>query len=84
MSESQSPSTGRPYGVERVCRVWRVAQSSFYARKQRESRPQPVPNRRGPKPSVLDERLLQFIREDLDASPFTGEGQQGVGAVNVR
>lgn len=80
MSESLSPSTGRPYGVERVCRVWRVARSSFYARKQRESRSRAVLKRRGPKPSVSDERLLQFIREDLDASPFTGEGHRKVWA----
>ena len=80
MRASRSPATGRPYGVERVCRVWRVARSSFYARKHRESQPRPAPNRRGPKPSVSDDRLLQLIREDLDGSPFKGEGHRKVWA----
>ena len=34
MAEATSPAAGRPYGVARVCRVWEVAKSSFYAARQ--------------------------------------------------
>jgi hypothetical protein len=34
MAEATSPAAGRPYGVARVCRVWEVARSSFYAARQ--------------------------------------------------
>src|SRR3712207_4546482 len=30
MSRTASPSTGRPYGLARVCRIWRVARASVY------------------------------------------------------
>jgi putative transposase len=31
MSRTSSPSANRPYGLARVCRVWRMARSSVYA-----------------------------------------------------
>ena len=30
MSVATSPSTQRPYGVQRVCRIWAVPRSTFY------------------------------------------------------
>ena len=30
MSQATSPSTGKPYGLARVCRVWSVARSTVY------------------------------------------------------
>jgi len=30
MSQATSPSTGKPYGLARVCRVWGVARSTVY------------------------------------------------------
>ena len=30
MSAATSPSTHRPYGVQRVCRIWAVPRSTFY------------------------------------------------------
>ena len=30
MAAATSPSTGRSYGVTRVCAIWGVARSSFY------------------------------------------------------
>ena len=30
MSQTVSPSSGRPYGLARVCRVWRAARASVY------------------------------------------------------
>ena len=78
MSAAISPATQRPYGVQRVCRVWAVPRSTFY----RATRPtEPVPARpRGPKPSLEDAGLLAAIQADLAASPFTGEGHRKVWA----
>ena len=38
------------------------------------------PQWRGPKPKFLDAELLNAIRADLAASPFTGEGHRKVWA----
>jgi hypothetical protein len=69
MSAATSTSTGRSYGVERVCRVWEVPRLSFYAQ-QVEVKPTARSGRRGPKPRVSDQELLKLIREDLAASPW--------------
>jgi putative transposase len=83
MAKATSPATGRRYGVARVCQVWDVPRSSFYAA-QRPSEaaagPQPSPARRGPKPALSDEDLLAAIRADLARSPWTGEGHRKVWA----
>ena len=34
MNGAQSISTRRAYGLQRICRVWRCARSSVYARRQ--------------------------------------------------
>ena len=64
MAEAISPTTGRRYGVERVCRVWGLARSSFYAARSAgaEERPQRTPGRRGPKPAISDADLFAAIR----------------------
>jgi putative transposase len=83
MAAATSPGTGRPYGVERVCRAWDVARSSFYAwRRHAGSGPRLAPSssRRGPKPAIPDEALLAAIRADLRRSPWTGEGHRKVWA----
>jgi transposase InsO family protein len=46
-------------------------------RADEENIPKP---RRGPKPKISDEELLEFIKEDLDSSPFIGEGHRKVWA----
>lgn len=84
MSVAISPSTARPYGVERVCSVWEIPRSTFYARQAAEADPadariRPM-KKRGPKPLVTDETLLGLIREDLATSPFLGEGHRKVWA----
>ena len=63
MSAAISPSTQRPYGVQRVCRVWAVPRSTFY----RASRPaNTAPAKpRGARPSIDDASLLAAIRADL-------------------
>ena len=77
-----SPTTGRRYGVARVCRVWELPRSSFYAARQKAATaaPPPPPRRRGPTPAVSDEALLAAIRADLARSPWHGEGHRKVWA----
>ena len=82
MADAPSPATGRCYGVARVCRVWEVPRSSFYAARLADAGSQPEPGRarRGPKPVVSDTDLLAAIRADLARSPWTGEGHRKVWA----
>jgi putative transposase len=82
MAEATSPAIGQRYGVRRVCQVWKVPRSSFYAARQAAaaSGPAKLPARRGPTPAVSDDALLAAIRKDLDLSPWTGEGHRKVWA----
>jgi transposase InsO family protein len=82
MSRETSAGAGKPYGLERVCRVLEFPRSTIYAQEQRQAA-KVVPlhrARRGPKPKVSDADLLAAIRADLAASPFTGEGHRKVWA----
>ena len=78
MSQTVSPGADQPYGVQRVCRIWEQARSTFY-HANRPASDEP-PKRRGPRPSISDENLLALIRHDLATSPFTGEGHRKVWA----
>ncbi len=80
MSVATSPVTGHPYGVARVCFVWDVARSTYYAQAPRGAAECTKPKRRGPMPEISDEVLLEAIRHDLDRSPFVGEGHRKVRA----
>jgi putative transposase len=80
MSREVSPAAGRPYGVQRVCRTWRVARSTQYAQERAAAASSALSGKRGPKPPHSDEDLLDLIRKDLDASPFSGEGHRKVWA----
>ena len=82
MSRETSAGVGKPYGLERVCRVLEIPRSTIYAQEKREAtKVIPIhPARRGPKPKVSDADLLIAIRADLAASPFTGEGHRKVWA----
>ena len=82
MSATTSATTGRHYGLQRVCRAWERARSALYARRtQAERRPQgDGPAHRGPQPLRSDEQLLAAIRTDLARSPFQGEGHRKVHA----
>src|SRR5215217_6235414 len=83
MAAVTSAATGRRYGVARVCQVWNIPRSSFYATQQAsaaEAGPKPSPARRGPKPAISDADLLAAIRADLARSPWTGEGHRKVWA----
>ena len=83
MAEATSPTTGRRYGVARVCQIWDQPRSSFYAARPPQEGavgPASPSARRGPKPSVGDEALLAAIHADLGRSPWTGEGHRKVWA----
>ena len=80
MSCATSAATGKTYGLERVCRVLEFPRSTIYAQRQAAKVVALHPARRGPKPKVSDADLLAFIRADLAASPFTGEGHRKVWA----
>lgn len=85
MSAMVSSSMGKPYGVMRVCSAWGIPRSSFYheqcpslsSDKQKTVR---IKGKRGPKTKLSDDELLALIREDLEASPFIGEGHRKVWA----
>src|SRR3982750_4875918 len=78
MGRTVSPSRGRPYGLARVCRVWRASRATTY-RHLAPSRPQP-PGRPGPVGPMPDAALVDAIRAVLTASPFHGEGHRKVWA----
>ena len=82
MSQTTSATTGRRYGLERVCRTWERSRSALYARRARLQRPASAegPRRRGPTPALSDAQLLAAIRSDLARSPFQGEGHRKVHA----
>jgi putative transposase len=83
MSQSASPSTGKVYGVERVCSAWGVPRSSFYNQHSSKSQADeelPTKKKRGPKPKISNEELLELIRQDLEESPFNGEGHRKIWA----
>lgn len=80
MSTAVSPVTDRRYGVDLVCRMWDAPRSTFYAQAPRETAECTKPKRRGPKPKISDEALLEAIKDDLDRSPFVGEGHRKVHA----
>jgi hypothetical protein len=78
MSAAISPVTQRPYGVQRVCRVWAVPRSTFYQTRRPADGGAAKP--RGPRPPIDEASLLAAIQADLAASPFSGEGHRKVWA----
>jgi putative transposase len=78
MSRTVSPTSGRPYGLARVCRVWRAARATVY-RHLAPPRTEP-PRRPGPVGPMADAALVDAIRAVLAASPFHGEGHRKVWA----
>lgn len=78
MSRTASPSSGKPYGVAAVCRVWRAARATVY-RHRAPAGPAP-PRRPGPAGPISDTELVEEIRRVLHRSPFHGEGHRKVWA----
>ena len=78
MRVSISPSSGKPYGMAQVCRVWGTARATVYRHRVPAG---PEPRRRpGPAGPMSDAGLLERIRGVLSASPFHGEGHRKVWA----
>ena len=80
MSTEVSPTTGRVYGIQRVCQVFRWPRSTLYAQEKQDAMGERSQAKRGPKPSCSDKELLSLIRADLEGSPFSGEGHRKVWA----
>lgn len=83
MSTACSISTRRPYGIQRVCRCFRIPRSSLYANRERAERASGggAPRcRPGPQGPCSDETLVEAIRTSLAQSPFHGEGYRKVWA----
>ena len=81
MSATTSATTGRRYGIQRVCQAWERSRSTHYARRARaRRRERGEPARRGPTPAHSDAQLLAAVRADLARSPFQGEGHRKVHA----
>ena len=83
LSRSASPGAGRPYGLQRVCRIFGLARSTAYYLKAREAVPpeqRPAPKKRGPVGAATDADLVGHIRRVLAESPFHGEGYRKVWA----
>ena len=70
MCRATSATTGRRYGLKRVCGTWERSRSALYARRARLQRPErgDGPARRGPTPALSDAQLLAAIRSDLARS----------------
>jgi putative transposase len=78
MSRTVSPSSGQPYGLALVCRIWRAPRATVY-RHRVPPRTEPA-QRRGPVGPMSDAALLAAIRAVLAGSPFHGEGHRKVWA----
>jgi putative transposase len=78
MSRTASLSSGKPYGVAAVCRIWRVARATVY--RHRAVARQAPPRRPGPAGPLSDPDLVEEIRRILHDSPFHGEGHRKVWA----
>jgi len=75
MSATASPSTGKAYGVARVCRVWEMSRATVYRLRQAPK----AHLRRGPLGPMADEGLVEAIRDVLTGG-FHGEGYRKVWA----
>lgn len=75
MSRTMSPATGKTYGLKRVCNSWGIPRAAFYRQRAQDSK-----RKRGPKPAIEEESLLHKIREDINTSPFKGEGHRKIHA----
>jgi len=81
MSRTVSTSTGKRFGLQRVCRVWKRPRSTFYHRLRLQARDPAAPTKRpGPQGPCDDATLLGHIRKVLADSPFHGEGYRKVWA----
>jgi putative transposase len=76
MSTRRSPSTGQPYGLARVVRLWGICRATVY----RHRRPEAAGGRPGPVGAMSDSDLVGAIREVIGAGGFHGEGYRKIWA----
>jgi putative transposase len=71
-SRATSSSAKKPYGIQRVCRAWKLCRATVQRHKAAGDTPAPTPGKRGPRTPLDDETLLKAIRTVLGASPSVG------------
>jgi hypothetical protein len=71
MSRAASPATGRPYGLARVARVWRLSRATVYRHRAMDGAAAPSrPARRGPVGACSD-GPLRAVRDQVRAAKTT-------------
>lgn len=83
MSGAYSTATHKCYGLQRVCRVWRMPRSTIYAQRisaEAGALGSGFPKKPGPMGPCSDQVLVDHIRQVLAESPFHGEGYRKVWA----
>ena len=80
MSAVISISTGKAYGVSRVCRAWSPSRASVYRDLQPARTEAAPPRRPGPQGPLSDADLVGEIRQVITNSRFHGEGYRKVWA----
>jgi hypothetical protein len=75
-----SPSANKPYGIQRVCRAWKLARATVQRHKALANTELQIPAKRGPKTFLSDEQVLAEIRAVLASTLFVGEGHRKVWA----
>ena len=81
MSRAASPATGRPYGLARVARIWRLSLATVYRHRAAAGvAASATPMRRGPVGACSDAALVEHIRARILASRLHGEGYRKIRA----
>ena len=73
-----SSTTGKRYPLAMICKAYRLARSSVYASRVRESGCRVTCAKRGPRTPWSDEEIVTVIREELTTRPFHTEGHRKV------
>jgi len=75
-----SLSANKTYGIQRVCRAWRLARATVQRHKALANTELQIPAKRGPKTCLSDDEILAEIRAVLASTLFVGEGHRKVWA----
>jgi len=79
MTQVASPATGERYPLAMICKVFRLARSSYYSWRE-DAATLPEPMKRGPKTATSDAAVVEAIREELANPRFSGEGYKKIHA----